>query len=113
MLRNAALASSVVASSPIVFPLTSPVSANRAQVIDDQQRHGHEIGEIRFAGAVECRVSEFLEERVGLAIDDAVPLLDHRSADRLGEMALPRAWWSEKERVLASRDETAGGELVD
>jgi hypothetical protein len=37
------------------------------QVVDDQQRRGHEIGEINFEGAVERRVGEFLEERVGLA----------------------------------------------
>jgi hypothetical protein len=39
--------------------------------------------------------------------------LDHGAADGLGQVALTRAWWSEKERVLALRDEAAGGELVD
>ena len=66
-----------------------------------------------FARAIERGVGEFLEERVRLAIDDAIALLDHRAADGLGQMALPRPWWPEKERVLALRDEAAGGELVD
>src|SRR2546426_6954957 len=47
-----------------------------------------------------------LEERVGFAIDDAVALLDHGTADGLGEMALARPWRPEKEPVFALRDET-------
>ena len=65
------------------------------------------------ARAVERGVGEFLEERVGFAIEDAIALLDHRAADGLGQMTLARAGWAEKERVLALRDEAAGGELVD
>ena len=65
------------------------------------------------ACAVERGVGEFLEERVRLAVEDAIALLDRGAADRLGEVALPGAGWPEKERVLALRDEAAGGELVD
>ena len=84
-----------------------------AEVVDDEQRHGREIGEIRLARAIERGVGEFLEQRVRFAIDDAIALLDHRAADGLGQMTLPRPWWPEKERVFALRDEAAGGELVD
>ena len=71
-----------------------------AEVVDDQQRHGGEVGEIVLARAVERGVGEFLQQRVGLAIDDAVALLDRGAADGLGEMALPRPWRPEKERVF-------------
>ena len=57
--------------------------------------------------------ASLLEERVRFAIEDAVALLDHRAADGLRQVALPRPWWPEKERVLALRDEAAGGQLVD
>ena len=72
-----------------------------AEVIDDQQRHGREIGEIGFARAVERRVGDLLEERVGLAIDDAIALLDRGAADGLREMALAGARGAEEERVFA------------
>ena len=50
---------------------------------------------------------------MGLAVDDAIALLDHGAADGLGQMTLSRPWWPEKERVLPLRDEAARGELVD
>src|SRR5205809_7346200 len=71
------------------------------------------MGEMRLAGGVERRVGEFLEERVGFAIDDAIALLDHGAADGLGQMTFPRPWWAEKERVFPLRDEAAGRQLVD
>ena len=40
-------------------------------------------------------------------------LLDHREADRLGQVALPRAGRAEEESVLMLGDEAAGGELED
>ena len=72
-----------------------------------------ELREVVLAGAVERRLGEFFEQRVGLAIDDAVALLDGRAADRLGEVALAGAGRPEEEHVLALRDEARGGELVD
>lgn len=42
-----------------------------------------------------------------------MPLLDHRVPDRLREVALPRAWRAEKERVLVLRHEATGRELED
>ena len=62
---------------------------------------------------VPAGVGEFLEEDVGLAVEDAMALLDHRDADRLGQVALPRAGRAEEESVLMLRDEAAGGELED
>src|SRR3989442_15379109 len=84
-----------------------------AEVIDDQQRHGREIGEVRLACAVERGVREFFHQRVRLAIENAVALLDDGTADGLSQVAFPRPWWPKKERVFPLRDETAGGELVD
>jgi hypothetical protein len=73
----------------------------------------HEIREIRFAGPVEGGIGDLLEERVRLTVEDTVALLDHRATDGLRQMAFPRPWWPEKERVFALGDEAAGGELVD
>ena len=69
--------------------------------------------EVVLARAGEGGVGEFFEQRVGLAVDDAVALLDRRAADRLGEMALAGAGRAEEEHVLALGDEARGGELVD
>ena len=57
--------------------------------------------------------SPFFEEHVGFAIEDAVALLDRGVSDRLREMTLAGAGWSEKERVLVLRDEASGRELED
>jgi len=84
-----------------------------AEVVDDQQRYGGQVGEKILPGAVERRVGEFFEQHVGFAIEDAVALMDHGATDGLGKMALARAGWPEKERVLALRDEAAGRQLVD
>ena len=84
-----------------------------AEVVDDEQRHGGEIREVRLAGAVEGRVGDLLHERVRFAIDDAIALLDHRAADGLRQMAFPRPWWPEKERIFALRDKATGGQVVD
>ena len=60
-----------------------------AQIIDDQERHGGEIGEVRLARVIERRVGEFLKARVGFVTDDAIALLDHGAADGLGQMTFP------------------------
>src|SRR5437660_354813 len=86
---------------------------SHAQIIDDEQRHGSEVREKRLPGPIERRVGEFFEQRVRFAVEDAIALLDHRAANRLGEMTFPGPWWPEQERILTLRDETAGGEVVD
>ena len=53
------------------------------------------------AGAVERGVGDLLEQRVGLAVDHAIALLDRGAADRLREMALAGAGRPEEEHVLA------------
>jgi len=60
------------------------------EIVDDQERDGGDVAEIVFAGAGELGVRELIEEHVGLAVADAVALLDDREADRLGEVTLPR-----------------------
>ena len=72
-----------------------------------------EVGEIVLARAIERGVGEFLEQRVGFAIEDAIALLDRGAADGLGEMTFAGARRAEKERVFALRDEAAGGQVVD
>ncbi len=78
-----------------------------AEVIDDQQRHGRQFGEIGLARARECRLGEFLEQRMGLAIHDAVALQNGRATDGLCKVALPSAGRPEEEDVLALSDEAA------
>ena len=58
-------------------------------------------------------VGEFLEQDVGLAVEDAVALADGGEADGLSEMTLAGAGRAEEESVLTPIDELAGGELED
>ena len=83
------------------------------QIIDDQERHGREIREVFFARPGERRVGEFIEQRVGLAVGDAVPLLNDRVADGLGEMTLAGTRRPEEECVLPLGDEARGRQLED
>ena len=55
-----------------------------------EQRHRSQIGEVPLPGAIERGIGELLEERVGLAIEDAIALLDDRAADGLGQMGSKR-----------------------
>jgi len=48
---------------------------------------------------------------MGFAVDNAIPLLDHRAPEGLGQVTLPGPWRPEKERVLPLRDEAPGGDL--
>src|SRR5204862_1412818 len=75
--------------------------------------HRREFGEIVLSRAGERGVGEFFEERVSLAVDDAIALLDRGASDGLGEMTLARTGWPQKERILPLRDEARRGELVD
>ena len=84
-----------------------------AEVVDDEQGHAGQLGQIVLASLGECRLGELLKERVGFAVDDAVALLDRGAADGLGEMALAGTWRPEQECVLALGDEAGGGELED
>ena len=59
------------------------------------------------------RIGDLFDERVGLAIDDAVALLDRRTADGLGEMACAGAGWPEEERIFALADKASRGQIVD
>lgn len=72
-----------------------------------------ERGEAGLARAVDGGVGELLEQRVRLAVEHAMPLAQHRVADRLREVALAGAGRAEQKHVLVLRDEVAGGELAD
>jgi len=69
--------------------------------------------EVVLPRASKGRLGEFLEERVRLAIDDAIALQNRGTAEGLRQMALAGAWSPEEEHVLALGDEARGGELVD
>ena len=84
-----------------------------AEIVNDQDGHGREVGEVVLARALERGVGDLFEERVRFAVEDAVALLDRGAADRLREVALARARRPEEERVLALGDEAAGGEFED
>ena len=84
-----------------------------AEVVDDEQRHGGEVGHDLLAAVLEGGVGELVEQHVGLAVADAVALLDRGEAEGLGEVALAGAGRAEEEHVLAALDEARGGELVD
>jgi hypothetical protein len=67
---------------------------------NDEERHGSEIGEVRFARAVERGAGEFLEQRVRFAI----ALLDHGAADGLSQVAFsPSLVGQEKARLPVGR----------
>ena len=84
-----------------------------AEVIDDQQRHGRQFREIVLPRARQRRFREFLEQRVGLTVDDALALQNGGTANRLCQVALAGAGRAEEEDVLALGDEARRGELVD
>ena len=63
-----------------------------AEVVDDEQGHAGQIGQIVLARLGERRLGELLEEGVGFAVDDAVALLNRGAADGLCEMALAGTW---------------------
>ncbi len=84
-----------------------------AEVVDDEQGHGGQVGEVGLARAVERRVRNLLDQRVRFAVDDAIALLDGGPADGLREVALAGAGRAEEERVFAPLDKSRGGEIVD
>ncbi len=84
-----------------------------AEVVDDEQRRGRELRHRLLAGAVERCLRELLDERVRVAVDDPVALLDRAATDRPCEVALAGAWRPEEEHVVVLVDEVPGGELVD
>lgn len=75
--------------------------------------NGGELGEVLLPSSVDGRLGEFLEQQVGLAVEDLVALLDGGVADALREVALACAGRPEEEGVLVLRDEVAGGEVED
>jgi len=68
---------------------------------------------VLFAGAVERGFSEIIKQGVGLAIENAVSLLDGGLADGLRQMTLASAGWTEKQGIFVARDEGASGQVED
>ncbi len=61
------------------------------EIVDHQERDRGDLREVILPRAGELSVGELVDEAVGLAIEDAMPLLDDGEADGLGEMAFARA----------------------
>jgi hypothetical protein len=64
--------------------------APHPEVINEEQGDGGDLRDVLLAGAGELGLGEVLEEDVGLAVEDAMALLDHGEADGLGQVALAR-----------------------
>ena len=86
---------------------------SHAEVVDDEQGHAGQLGQVGLAGVGEGGLGELLEEGVGLAVDDAVALLDGGAADGLGDVTLARAGRADQQDVFALVDEARGGEFED
>ena len=84
-----------------------------AEVVDDEQRDGGQLGEEILAGPIERGVRHLFEQRMGFPIGDAMALVDRRPADRLGEMTLARTRRAEEEDIFALEHEAARGQVVD
>ena len=84
-----------------------------AEIVDDEQRHGGEVGDVVLARAVERGVGQLFEQHERLAVADLVALLDGGVAERLREMTLAAAGRAEKQDIGVLGDEAPGGELVD
>ena len=61
-----------------------------AEVVDDEQGHAGQLGQVVLSGVGERRLGKLFEEGVRLAVGDAVALLDSGAADGLSKMALAR-----------------------
>jgi len=66
-----------------------------------------------FPSAVEVGFGQFVEQDVGLAVQDTVALLYHGLADSLSKVTLARATRTEKQRVLTLADEDGGSQVED
>ena len=84
-----------------------------AEVVDDEQGHAGQIGQIVLAGVGERGLCELFEEGMCFAVDDAIALLDRGAADGLGDVALAGTGRTEQECVFALGDEACGGEFED
>jgi hypothetical protein len=74
------------------------------EVVDDEQRHGGELGHDLLAALVERGIGELVEKRMRLAVAHSMALLDGREGERLCEVTLAGAGRSEEENVLATLD---------
>jgi hypothetical protein len=84
-----------------------------AEVVDDEQRHGRDGGEVVLAGAGELGLDQLLQQRMRLAVEDTVALLDHGEADGLSQVALAGAGRAEEEGIGVLGDPASGGALED
>jgi len=52
-----------------------------AQIVEDEQGHGHQELHVLFAGTVESGFGQFIEQAVGLAVEHAVALRDSGASE--------------------------------
>ena len=65
-----------------------------SEVMENQKGHGHQGVQILFTSAIQGCLREFIQEGVGLAIENAIALLDSRLPDGLSQVTLAGAWWT-------------------
>ena len=64
--------------------------------------------------SIEGFLGQFVEQRVGLAVEHAIPLLDRGLAGMVrAKRTLASAGWTEKQGVFVARNERAGGQIED
>src|SRR5688572_3755401 len=66
-----------------------------------------------FSYSIQRCVGNVVEQHVGLAVDDAIALLDGRQANGLSQVTLTGAWRSQKQSVLMLGDELGCGQIED
>jgi len=55
-----------------------------AQVVDDEERHGGQVGDKQLPGAVDGGLGQGFDEQVRFTVDDPIALLNRGPADGLG-----------------------------
>src|SRR5262249_16663289 len=83
------------------------------EVVDDQERDGGDHREVLLARARELRLREFVQERMRLAIEDTMALLDDGETEGLRQVALAGARRAQKEGAGVLRNPPRRRELED
>jgi hypothetical protein len=76
-----------------------------AEIVDDEQRHRSQQFHVLFAGSIDGRFRQVIEQFVGFAIKHAIALLNGGLSDGLGKMAFPGAGWTKKQGIVVLGDE--------
>ena len=83
------------------------------QVIDDEQACSGELLAVLAELAELSGLVDFVDQHMRFAIEDAVAMLDGDESERLGDMALAGARFTNEQRILPGVEELERGELED